>query len=203
MDRTGNTDMTPQIRNIDARRDGRCYEAALQTRSRGNEYAKKKILGSHSLINAGCPLLKEKLNPCRNFIFKNNEKIYEGQSKRSRTSLTSTVWCTVSSYRLDRVLLAISPARQVAGRDSGFCTEPHIAQPPYSPGLAPSDFRPCPILKMNLKGIRFGSMENINSIARAELRKIPTESFPCYFQQWHDQWSKFFFVRTTQFVCKL
>jgi hypothetical protein len=29
-------------------------------------------------------------------------------------------------------------ARQVAGRDSGVCTEPHITQPPQSPDLAPS-----------------------------------------------------------------
>jgi hypothetical protein len=47
--------------------------------------------------------------------------------------------------------------RQVAGRDSGFCTEPHIAccvitQPPHSPDLAPSDFWLFPALKMGLKG---------------------------------------------------
>jgi hypothetical protein len=39
----------------------------------------------------------------------------------------STIWCTTSSYHLDRVLRVISTcssekaARQVAGRDSGFC----------------------------------------------------------------------------------
>jgi hypothetical protein len=31
----------------------------------------------------------------------------EGQSKSSPISLTSTVWCTMNSYRLDRMLLAI------------------------------------------------------------------------------------------------
>jgi hypothetical protein len=33
---------------------------------------------------------------------------YEGQSKSSRNSLTSMIWCTMSLYRLDRVILVIS-----------------------------------------------------------------------------------------------
>jgi hypothetical protein len=31
----------------------------------------------------------------------------EGQSKSSRNSLTSTIWCTMNSYRLDSVLMVI------------------------------------------------------------------------------------------------
>jgi hypothetical protein len=51
----------------------------------------------------------------------------------------------------------------VAGRDSGFCTEPHTTQPPYYPDLARSDFWLFPALKMGPKG-------NVT----AELQKIPT-----------------------------
>jgi hypothetical protein len=60
--------------------------------------------------------------------------MYEGQSKSSRNFLTSTVWCTISSYCLDRVLPAICTwkfCRECAmyfggsgatnGRESGFC----------------------------------------------------------------------------------
>jgi hypothetical protein len=64
---------------------------------------------------------------------------------------------------------------QVARRGSGFCTEPHITQPPHSPDLAV----PC------LKGTRLATMERIKWNARAGLLKIPTEAF----QQWQDRWS--------------
>jgi hypothetical protein len=68
-----------------------------------------------------------------------------------------------------------------AGRDSGFCTEPHIAQPPYSPDFAPSDFWLCPTLNVGLKGTRFVPMEDIKSNVTAKLRKIPKEAFRrCY-----------------------
>jgi hypothetical protein len=59
---------------------------------------------------------------------------YEGQSKSSRNSLTSPVWCTTSSYRLNGVLLVMSTCEfrsrwgmlfggndERSGRDSGFC----------------------------------------------------------------------------------
>jgi hypothetical protein len=56
-------------------------------------------------------------------------------------------------------------ARQVAGRDSGFCIEPHsaccvITQPPHSPDLAPSDFWLFPVLKMCLKGTQLWRASN-------------------------------------------
>jgi hypothetical protein len=52
-------------------------------------------------------------------------------------------------------------ARQVAGRDSGFCTEPHITQPPQSLDFAPNIFWLFRLCKMGLKGTRFVTMENI------------------------------------------
>jgi hypothetical protein len=57
---------------------------------------------------------------------------------------------------------------------------PVIAQPPYFPDLAPSDFWLFPTLKIGLKETRFATMEYIKSNATAELREIPKEAF----QQW-------------------
>jgi hypothetical protein len=58
----------------------------------------------------------------------------EGQSKCSQYSLTSIVWCAISSYDLDRMLLVIATCRfcrvcavqfrgsgMTSGRDSGSC----------------------------------------------------------------------------------
>jgi hypothetical protein len=86
-------------------------------------------------------------------------------------------------------------AQQVAGRDRGFCTEPHIAccvitQPPYSPDLAPSNFWLFSTLEMVLKGTHFATMDDIKSNATAELQESPKKAFHQYFHQWQDQWSK-------------
>jgi hypothetical protein len=77
-------------------------------------------------------------------------------------------------------------ARQVARRDSGFCTEPHsvcyvITQPSYCLDLAPSDFWLFHIKKMGLKGTRLATMEDITSNPTAELLKIPQEAFSLCF----------------------
>ncbi|PNF21699.1 hypothetical protein B7P43_G10331 [Cryptotermes secundus] len=66
---------------------------------------------------------------------------------------------------------------------------PVIAQQPYSPDLALSDFWLFPTLKIGLKGTCFPSIEDIKSNAMAELQKIPKEAFHHSFQQWQDQWS--------------
>jgi hypothetical protein len=50
---------------------------------------------------------------------------------------------------------------------------PLIIQPPYFPDLAPSDFWLFPTLKLDLKGTRFVTTEDIKPNATAELRKIP------------------------------
>jgi hypothetical protein len=64
-------------------------------------------------------------------------------------------------------------ARQVAGRDSGFCTEQHITQPPQSPDPAPNGFWLFPTLKIGLKGTYFATMEDIISNVAAKLQKVP------------------------------
>jgi hypothetical protein len=59
---------------------------------------------------------------------------YKVQSKRSRNILKATVWCVISSYRQDEVLLVISTSKffrgwtmqfgrrgATIGRDDGFC----------------------------------------------------------------------------------
>jgi hypothetical protein len=122
---------------------------------------------------------------------------YDGQEKSSRNFLTSTVCCTMNSNCLDRFELPgqsdtahlYVQVFQKKRRDkwqagtvvsvSWQRTEPHIAccaaipvitQPPYSPGLALSDCRLFPALKMGLKGTCFATMGNIKT---AELRKTP------------------------------
>jgi transposase len=67
---------------------------------------------------------------------------------------------------------------------------PVITQTPYSPDLTPSGFWLFPTQKMELKGTRFATMEDVKSNATAEHRKIPKEAFCRCFQQWHDGWSK-------------
>jgi hypothetical protein len=48
-------------------------------------------------------------------IMNENDERINGESKSSRNFLTTTVWCTVSSYRLDRVLLATSTSKFFKG----------------------------------------------------------------------------------------
>jgi hypothetical protein len=65
----------------------------------------------------------------------------------------------------------------VAGRDSGLCTEPHIAcyvinQPTYSPDVAPNDLWLFPAPKLDLKWIYFTTIEDMKSNATPKLRKV-------------------------------
>jgi hypothetical protein len=76
---------------------------------------------------------------------------------------------------------------------------PVITQPPYPQDLAPRDFWLFSTLKMGLKGVRFATMEDIKSNAKAERRKIPKEAFRRCFQQWRYRWSKFVCVQGSYF----
>jgi hypothetical protein len=67
---------------------------------------------------------------------------------------------------------------------------PVVTQPPYSSGLAPSDFWLFPTLKMGLKGAHFANTEDIKSNVTAELQEIQKEAFRQCFQQRQDQRSK-------------
>jgi hypothetical protein len=113
-----------------------------------------------------------------------------GSQKSSRNSLASTVRCTVSSYRLDRVLLC--NFRRGSGRH-GFCsTITHRASHRllrHHPTTVLSGFC-CSYSENRLNGTRFAPMEDIISKATAELRKIPKEAFLRCFQQSQDRWSK-------------
>jgi transposase len=58
-----------------------------------------------------------------------------------------------------------------------------VAQPPYSPDLAPTDFFRFPKLKSTLKGRRFESIEEIEENSLTELRAFPNKkSFQDCFQ---------------------
>jgi hypothetical protein len=65
-----------------------------------------------------------------------------------------------------------------------------ISQPPCSSDLAPCDFWLFPRLKMDLKGYRFASVEEIRQNATTDLRATPEDDFQRCFQQWLDCWSK-------------
>ncbi|PNF28133.1 hypothetical protein B7P43_G07582 [Cryptotermes secundus] len=61
---------------------------------------------------------------------------------------------------------------------------------PYSPEMAPCDFRLFPKLKMALKETQFESREDIMRNATARLINIPKDAFQKCFQQWRKHWEK-------------
>ena len=65
-------------------------------------------------------------------------------------------------------------------------TLPH---PPYSPDLAPCDFFLFPKLKTHLKGHNFGTVENVQTAARA-LNNISTEDFLHCYEEWQQRWNR-------------
>jgi hypothetical protein len=60
---------------------------------------------------------------------------------------------------------------------------PVITKPPYSTDLAPSDFWLFPTLKMDIKGTCITIMEDVESNAKAKLRKIPKQTLCRCFEQ--------------------
>ena len=65
-----------------------------------------------------------------------------------------------------------------------------VAQPPYSPDMAPCDFWLFPKLKGPLKGQRFEDVDSIKGNAARELKAIPKTDFTKCFQQWQQRWAK-------------
>ena len=59
-----------------------------------------------------------------------------------------------------------------------------IAQPPYSPDLAPCDFFLFPKLKYPLQGTRHESIEAIKGNSLKELKAIPTETYKKCMKNW-------------------
>lgn len=65
-----------------------------------------------------------------------------------------------------------------------------MPQPPYSPDMAPCDFFLFPKIKKTLKGLRFGSMDNIKSASLKELKAITKIEFQKCFEDWKKRWHK-------------
>lgn len=63
-----------------------------------------------------------------------------------------------------------------------------IAQPPYSPDLAPCDFFLFPKLKLPLRGHRFDTIEDIKRNSLAELKAIPSEAYEKCMDEWIRRW---------------
>lgn len=63
-----------------------------------------------------------------------------------------------------------------------------IAQPPYSPDLAPCDFFLFPKLKYPLRGTRHESIEAIKRNSLKELKAIPAEAYKKCMENWINRW---------------
>ena len=61
-----------------------------------------------------------------------------------------------------------------------------IAHAPYSPDLAPYDFLLFPRLKMDMKGKRFATVEEVKQKSLEGLKNIPISEFKKCFAQWED-----------------
>ena len=66
-----------------------------------------------------------------------------------------------------------------------------IAQPPYSPDLAPCDSFLLPKLKYPLCGTRHESIEAIKINSLKELKAIPTEAYKKCMENWINYWHAF------------
>lgn len=66
-----------------------------------------------------------------------------------------------------------------------MATLPH---PPYSPDLAPADFFLFPRMKMQLKGRRFGTVDEIQFASQTVLDTLTPEDFQGAFQEWQKRW---------------
>jgi transposase len=62
-----------------------------------------------------------------------------------------------------------------------------LYQPLYSPELSPSDYFLFPKLKMNLKGLHFVDVAEIQEALTDELKKVKKEEFSAAFQNLYDR----------------
>ena len=65
-----------------------------------------------------------------------------------------------------------------------------MAQPPYSPDMAPCDFFLFPKIKRTLKGRRFTAIDDIKSATLKELKAISKIEFEKCFEDWKKRWHK-------------
>ena len=65
-----------------------------------------------------------------------------------------------------------------------------VPQPPYSPDLAPCDFRLFHKFKRPLRGHRFDMIEEIQAESKKALKAIPEIEFNKCFHDWKKRWHK-------------
>ena len=78
-----------------------------------------------------------------------------------------------------------APAHKAAS-DWQFLTRKNVAtlyHPPYSPDLSPPDYFLFPKLKMNLKGLHFADVAEIQEGVTNELKQFQKEEFSSAFQK--------------------
>ena len=80
-------------------------------------------------------------------------RLCEGIARKRRGKLTRGVLLLQDNAPAHKSQVAMT-----AATECGFKVLPH---PPYSPGMAPSDFYLFPKLKSNLHGAQFGSEEGV------------------------------------------
>jgi hypothetical protein len=112
-------------------------------------------------------------------------RLWEVQSKCSRDSLTSTVWRTSSSYRLDTWLLAASKRVAITSGEKSFLSSPTTVF-----GYPSEWLLAVPCSETEPQGDTFHNHGGHQTEWTTELRKIPKEAFRLCFQQRQDRWSK-------------
>jgi hypothetical protein len=65
-----------------------------------------------------------------------------------------------------------------------------LLHPPYSPDLAPCDFFLFPKMKLQLKGRRFDTLEEIQRELQNVLVTLREQNFQHAFQQWQRHWNR-------------
>jgi hypothetical protein len=63
-----------------------------------------------------------------------------------------------------------------------------VPHPPYSPDLAPSDFFLFPKMKLNLKGLQFDTIEEIQAESQRVLDTATEKDFQEVFHKWRIWW---------------
>ena len=76
--------------------------------------------------------------------------------------------------------------RKFLTKKNDMTTVPH---PPYSPDLAPCDFYMFPKMKLQLKGQRFMSIEEIQAESQKALNTPTPAHFSECFQKWQNCWN--------------
>jgi len=66
-----------------------------------------------------------------------------------------------------------------------------LAQPPYSPDLAPPDFFLFLRLKSSLKGHYFVNVKNVQAAVTNALKEIPVPDFQAGYDTWQNRWKRY------------